>query len=178
MPPALQANDREAALEVFLRSVQGRALTAARLAVPAEEALDCVQSAMLSFVRKYRAKPEDQWRPLFFRTLYNGFRDLHRRRAVRRAFTWISASDEDLPANAPQPDRWLASGDAGARLLEELQRMPLRQQQVFILRHWEGLDTASAARVMGINPGTVKTHLSRAVERLRGALEVHHDSAG
>ena len=177
MPPTASVSQCHSDLDRFLRSVQGRALAAARLAVPGDEALDCVQLAMLNFVRRYRDKPKDQWRPLFFRTLYNAFRDWHRRRAVRRAFTWVSDSDAELPATAPQPDRWLAADDAGARLIEELHRMPLRQQQAFVLRHWEGFDTEATARAMGVNPGTVKTHLSRALERLRAVMEVHHDPA-
>lgn len=169
------ANETEATLDAFLRAVQRRALTAARLSVPHEDALDCVQSAMFSFVRKYHGKPQEQWRPLFFQVLYNTLRDWHRRRAVRNAFAGLSAPEEQPDANSPQPDRWLAGGEAGARLVEELRRMPLRQQQAFILRHWEGLDTEAAARAMGVSAGTVKTHLSRAVERLRAALETHYE---
>lgn len=170
-------SETEAALDRFLRSVQRRALIAARLSVPADDALDCVQSAMFSFVRKYRRKPQEQWRPLFFRVLYNALKDWQRRRAVSKALSWTSAPDEEADPNSPQPDRWLASGEAGARLVEALKRLPLRQQQAFILRHWEGLDTEATARALGVSRGTVKTHLSRALERLREALEQHHDPA-
>lgn len=177
MPAAPSVSERQAELDRFLRSVQRRALVAARLSVPADDALDCVQSAMLRFVRKYRDKPQGQWRPLFFRVLYNGLRDWHRRRAVRDAFSWISGSQDELRADTPQPDRWLASGNAGERLVQELKRMPLRQQQAFIMRHWEGLDTAATAQALGVNEGTVKTHLSRAVQRLRKAMEAHYEPA-
>lgn len=168
-------SETEASLDGFLRSVQRRALTAARLSVPADEALDCVQATMLRFVRSYRDRPRDDWRPLFFRVLYNVLRDWHRRRAVRSIFTRTPAPEEHSDAGSPQPDRWLAGGEAGARLVEELGRLPLRQQQAFILRHWEGLDTEATARALGVSPGTVKTHLSRAVQRLRRALEAHYE---
>lgn len=169
------AGETAAALDRFLRSVQRRALTAARLSVPADDALDCVQTAMLRFVRSYRKRPQDDWPPLFFKVLYNVLRDWHRRRAVRNAFAWVSAPEEQADASARQPDRLLAGGQAGTRLLEELGRLPLRQQQAFILRHWEGLDTEATARALGVRPGTVKTHLSRAVQRLRGALETFYE---
>lgn len=171
------ASDSEAALDQFLRSVQRQAHTAARLSVPDDEALDCVQSAMFRFVRKYHARPRSQWKPLFFGVLYNRLRDWHRRQAVRRALGWGGEPDRQAEASNPQPDRWLAAGHAGARMIEALKQMPLRQQQAFILRHWEGLDTETTARVLGVSTGTVKTHLSRAVRHLRQALEAHYEPA-
>lgn len=164
-----------AALDPFLREVQGRALTAARLSVPDDDALDCVQDAMLAFVCAYSGRPRDQWRPLFFRILYNKLRDWHRRRAVRQAVLWVTGREDDSPSPLPDPQRWLAAQDAGARLVAELERLPLRQQQAFVLRHWEGMDTETTAGAMGVNAGTVKTHLSRATERLRQVLEGHHE---
>lgn len=177
MPVPPSVIECEADLDQFLRSVQRRALTAARLSVPEEEALDCVQSAMLKFVRRYRGKPRTEWRPLFFGVLYNGLRDWHRRRAVRNSFSWITGSEDELSAQTPQPDRRLASNNAGERLVLELKRLPLRQQQVFLLRHWEGLDTAATAKALGVSTGSVKTHLSRAILRLRTAMEEHYEPA-
>ena len=81
-----------------------------------------------------------------------------------------------MAAHSPQPDRWLDSEDAGNQLVKALSRLPLRQQQAFVMRYWEGFDTAATALALGVNQGTVKTHLSRAVQRLREVLEVHHDN--
>ena len=175
MPAPPPASEHQAELDQFLRAVQRRALVAARLSVPHDDALDCVQSAMLRFVHRYRRRPPQEWRPLFFRILYNRLRDWHRRRAVRDAFVWLAGSEDRLQSDSPQPDRWLAASAAGTDLVDQLRHLPLRQQQAFILRHWEGLDTAATARAMGVNEGTVKTHLSRAVQRLRRGLEAHHE---
>lgn len=177
MPAPLPVSEHQAELDQFLRSVQRRALVAARLAVPADDALDCVQSAMLKFIRAYRNQQPELWRPLFFRVLYNSLRDWQRRRVVREAFSWITGAEDELSADTPQPDRWLACSDAGECLIKELKQLPLRQQQVFIMRHWEGLDTAATATALHVSPGTVKTHLSRAIERLRKAMEEHYEPA-
>ncbi|WP_034264413.1 SigE family RNA polymerase sigma factor [Actinospica robiniae] len=51
-----------------------------------------------------------------------------------------------------------------------LRALPTRQRQVLALRIFLDLDTATTAEVLGIAPGTVTTHLSRATAALRDAL--------
>ena len=48
-----------------------------------------------------------------------------------------------------------------------LQRLPARQRQVVALRIFLDLDTAQTAEVLGIAPGTVTAHLTRALTALR-----------
>jgi RNA polymerase sigma factor (sigma-70 family) len=55
-------------------------------------------------------------------------------------------------------------------LIAALMRLPRRQREVVALRIFLDLDTAGAARVLGIAPGTVTAHLARAMESLRAEL--------
>jgi RNA polymerase sigma factor (sigma-70 family) len=48
-----------------------------------------------------------------------------------------------------------------------LLRLPARQRQVIALRLFLDLDTAQTARTLGIAPGTVTAHLTRAIATLR-----------
>lgn len=170
-------------LNLFLAGVERRAFRMARLATSDDdEALDLVQDAMLAFVSRYCGKPEGEWAPLFHRTLQNRIVDWHRRTGVRNRFlTWFGGrgADEDdgdplenvADHASPDPAVSLLRRAAGEAIEAAVRKLPLRQRQAFLLRAWEGLDTAETAFAMGCSEGSVKTHYSRAVHTLRDLLE-------
>lgn len=166
--------------------MQARALTMARYATGStDEGLDLVQDAMYAFVRRYRSHPPDQRRPIFYRCLNNRILDWHRKRTRRGRWMralWQTEEDcadgPDPAAEAPiseRPDHALGDTQFARALDESLQRLPLRQRQVFLLRAWEGLDVAQTAKALGISGGSVKTHYFRALGALRCALEKFDD---
>jgi RNA polymerase sigma-70 factor (ECF subfamily) len=57
-----------------------------------------------------------------------------------------------------------------AAIEQEVQGLPARQREAFLLRYWEEMDVAETAAVMGCSEGSVKTHCSRAVHALAKAL--------
>ena len=173
---------RLAALDAFLRQVERRALRIAELSCgQREDALDIVQDAMLSFARRYAGHPQEEWPPLFHRVLDNRILDHHRRQTVRgRWMSWLSSRGEDdesdpiaqvADAQEPGPLRRMADEAMLDTLQTALRALPHRQRQCFLLRIWEGLDVADTARAMDCSEGSVKTHLSRALARLREPLE-------
>lgn len=172
-----------AALNRFLASVEKRAFRMAQFAVKdVDEALDIVQEAMLALARRYAGRPEAEWKPLFYRILHSKITDWHRRRQVRnRWFVWLKPQGDDDEGGDPmaqfpdgvgaEPDHRVELEMSTQRLLQAVDALPPRQQQAFLLRAWEGFDVAATAKAMGCSEGSVKTHYSRAVHRLRCALE-------
>jgi len=180
--PVLQQS-RE--LDRFLASVERRAYRVAQMAVrDPDDALDIVQGAMLRLAQSYGQRPSEEWKPLFYRILYNGIRDAQRRRAVRsKVFAllpgqWHREEEEDssdpyehVADSAPEPGQRLMAAQAMQALEAALNQLPARQQQAFTLRCLEGLDVAETAAAMGCSEGSVKTHYFRALQFLRQQLE-------
>jgi len=174
-----KARTQSPGLERFLADVERRALVMAEIATRSrEEALDLVQDSMIAFVTKYGHKAETEWPPLFHRILQNRIRDWYRRSAVRSRWKgWLGFADNegDPIQTAPDPrfatpERELQRDQSRDAITAALGNLPLRQQQAFMLRVWEGLDVKDTARAMGCSQGSVKTHLFRAMQSLRGQL--------
>ncbi|MEW8506156.1 MAG: RNA polymerase sigma factor [Candidatus Thiodiazotropha sp.] len=172
------------AVEAFLIQVERRAFIMAELATGnRDDALDLVQDAMLLLVERYCDRDHEEWPPLFYRILQSRIRDWYRRTRVRNRFrVWLGLSGKDqgrerdpiqeaVDHHLPDSVDQLASQVAMDDLLSTLRDLPLRQQQAFLLRIWEGLSVSETAYAMGCSEGSVKTHYSRAVHRLRERLE-------
>jgi RNA polymerase sigma-70 factor (ECF subfamily) len=175
--------DQTRELDKFLADIERRAFRMAQVALrDPDDALDVVQDAMLKLARNYAAKPSAEWRPLFYRILENGIRDLQRRRVVRkRLMVWLPGPKEDpdneaqdplesVAASGPDVPERLIQAEAIEKLESSLRELPARQREAFMLRNFEGLDVAGTAAAMGCSEGSVKTHYSRAVHALRARL--------
>jgi len=185
----LLATPRE--LDAFLADVERRAYKTAWFAVHNEEnALDIVQDAMLKLAESYGDRPPAELPALFQRILQNTIRDFYRRSKVRNLWTTLFSalgSDHDdgeeneldrverlrdpNSEQQEQPDAALEQRRTLEILENELAKLPARQREAFLMRYWEGLDTAETAEAMGCSQGSVKTHCSRATQALAAALK-------
>jgi RNA polymerase sigma-70 factor, ECF subfamily len=152
-----------------------------------EHALDIVQDAMLKLSERYGDKPSEELPMLFQRILQNTIRDFYRRQKVRSLWTTLLSAlspnreDDDAdpleilevedPSNVGgNPADQLQQSQVLELIEKELERLPMRQRQAFLLRYWEELDVAETAAIMGCSQGSVKTHCSRAAHALSAAL--------
>ena len=180
------ASDKE--LSDCLKSVEKRAFKRTVYTVRDEDAaLDIVQDAMIRLAEKYADRPAAELPLLFQRILSNATMDWFRRQKVRNAvlknmsdFDVDGGGDDfDLLESLESADGMLgaeSAADTVSRsqillLIEgQIEELPTRQREAFLLRYWEELDTAETAAVMGCSEGSVKTHCSRAVHALAKAL--------
>jgi len=188
--PVNKTQNNAITLDQFLASVEKRAYRMAMIATNSrEDALDIVQDAMLRLAKRYGTRAPEHWGPLFHRIVQSVIRDWYRRTAVRNRFRLFlgkgdgqhgqeSQEREDpieaqFAAQQPAPDSQLVQQQAIKQLDAVLHDLPLRQQQAFLLRQWEGLSVRDTAQAMGCGEGSVKTHLSRALKALREQLQDH-----
>ncbi len=183
MKPEENKLDRLNSLDKFLAEVQGRAYRIAQIATnSSDDALDLVQDAMFKLVEKYATRNEEEWGPLFYSILQNRINDWHRRSSVRSRFrSWLGLGEDDgedpmsgvVDEAQRSPEQQVQMGASMEKLQTALQALPRRQQQVFLLRVWEGLDVRETALAMSCAEGSVKTHYSRAIHTLRARLGEH-----
>jgi RNA polymerase sigma-70 factor (sigma-E family) len=127
----------------------------------AHDAEDLVQSALLKVMRRWR-KVDD---PLAY---------LRRTMANQHISLWHRVRSRELVgATPPEP----ATDDTADRvvrrraLIDALRELPPRTRVVVVLRYLDDLPEAEVAAMLGWPVGTVKSHASRGLARLRVALD-------
>jgi RNA polymerase sigma-70 factor, ECF subfamily len=156
-----------------------------------EAALDIVQDAMMRLAEKYGDRPAEELPLLFQRILQNATRDHFRRTKVRSFWTTLFSSLTPPGTEAEMADfdpletlearegskqaesayDEVARAQTMGAIQEEIEKLPPRQREAFLLRYWEEFDVAETAKVMGCSEGSVKTHCSRATQTLAQALK-------
>lgn len=173
---ALKAGD-ESAFDELVHRHQGRVFAVAyRMTGNREDALDVAQESLLKAYRKIESwQPTGGFLPWLLRLTSNQSID-HLRKKKRQpqerldeAFipTTEGAAIEPTTASTEQAVR---AGEIDDRVRGALVVLSPSQREVFVLRHYEGLQLAEIAEQMGCTVGSVKVHLFRALKKLRVEL--------
>jgi RNA polymerase sigma-70 factor (ECF subfamily) len=80
--------------------------------------------------------------------------------------------DKNNASQGLSPDASFEQSQLIVLIEEALVSLPIRQREAFLLRYWEGMDTAETALIMGCTEGSVKTHCSRATHALAAILKI------
>ena len=168
----------ESGFEEIVREHTGKLVGLAwRLVGSREDAEELAQEA---FLRLHRSLPEFRGDSLIGTWLYRtttrlAIDFLRRERIKRKVFFFRQDNDSPDPVELASdcrqtPGEIFQTQEAMRSLRKNLQKLSSRQQVIFMLRHYEGLALKEIAEHLGLQTGTVKAHLHRAVTQLRKDL--------
>lgn len=129
------------------------------------DAAEALGELLLTAWKLRRRVPTDptQGRMWLFATAHNVLRDSRRTLARRSAAVERLVHDARLLSGPTWDDTAIEVRDA-------LDRLPDEDAELIRLTYWDGLASHEAAAVLGINPSTARSRLSRAKQQLRVAL--------
>lgn len=130
------------------------------------EAEDLAQEAFVRLFLKWK-KVRDFERPAAWL----------RRVAINLASSWRRRLKLSRRVTAADVDQNSGIGSPDLELLSALRQLPLRQRMAIALHYFEDRPIDEVAELLGSAPGTVKTHLYRARQRLASLLQEDNDVA-
>jgi RNA polymerase sigma-70 factor (ECF subfamily) len=83
-----------------------------------------------------------------------------------------------VASGRPEAEEQYFAAEIAARLDAALARLSNRQRAVFALRHYEDRSLEEISQILGLDTGTVKAHMFRAVAKLRSELRDLYGSVG
>ena len=157
-----------------MREHQGIAFRTAYLITGS--AADAEESAQDGFVKAYRAlgrfRRGAPFRPWVLEIVANEARNRRRSAGRRTALALRAAGETPSGDAAPSPEGVLLAAEERKGLLEAVNRLRDDDRLVIGCRYFLELSEEETAAALGVRRGTVKSRLSRALERLRDELGV------
>ena len=160
------------AYELLVERYRGVAVRAAYLACRSNA--DAEDAAQEAFVKAYgalgRFEQGRPFRPWILRIVTN--EATNRRRSARRREDLALRVSRDRPSGeaAPSPEEAVLASERDRVVLAALSALKEDDRLVIAYRYFLELSEAEMAEALGVRPGTVKSRLHRAMERLRVTL--------
>ncbi len=132
------------------------------------DAQDIVQE---TFCRALAALPDFRGEAGVYTWLFSIMRNVYlkHRRHERRFFHFLARQPRVRYAEC-SPAEHCERQSAQTQLLATLQRLPVKQREIVILRFVNGLKIADIARILSLPEGTVKSRLFNASNRLQALI--------
>jgi len=130
-----------------------------------EDAKDLAQDVFIKLYRKLKKfRRQAKISSWIYRIVANSSIDFLRRK--KKIVTLNESITQD--AQAENDIRGKMERDDAKKLLEEaIEKLPFRQKEVIILKHFEGLKIRQISKIVGCSESSVKTHLFRGLENLK-----------
>jgi RNA polymerase sigma-70 factor (ECF subfamily) len=160
--------------DAWMRAEQQRVFRlCCRLLQDSDEADTATQDAFLKAYRAWERKAAELDVPSRWLTTIavNTCLDVLRSRRWRFWRRWTGGDHAASVRDAgPGPEARIFADQISVRLAAALERLSARQRSIFVLRHYEDRPLGEIAAILGLDTGTVKAHMARAVAKLREEL--------
>jgi RNA polymerase sigma-70 factor, ECF subfamily len=156
----------------LVHAYQGIAFRTAYLIVgDAAEAEDAAQEGFVkAFYALRRFRPGAPFRPWVLQIVANEARNRRRSAGRRAALVMRTAADAPSGEAAPSPEAALLTSEQRETLLAEVNKLREDDRLVISCRYFLELSEEETAATLGWRRGTVKSRLSRALDRLRAQI--------
>ncbi len=132
---------------------------------------DAEDIAQEAFVKGYRSlhrfRAGAPFRPWLLTIVANEARNRRRATGRRGHYELTLVEDRSQRVDVSSPEVATEVDARRAQLLTAVAGLPTRQRDVVACRYLLELSEAETAEVLGVSAGTVKSHLARALDRLR-----------
>ncbi len=133
-----------------------------------------------TFIQAYTHLAKFQGRSEFetwlTRIAINRSRDSLRRRRFVSLFVRTNRDDDEETEmlepvdDRPDPERQIMAGQLRTAIERAVEQLSSQQKIIFRLRHYDNYSLEEIAEMLGLASGTVRTHLFRAVHKVRAEL--------
>ena len=144
-----------------------------------DDAQDIAQSAFLRAFKNIRNfKMQATFSTWLYRIVVNLSIDFNRARSRRRQISIEKPLDDSeqslkniLKDKHKQPDQLLVLKDFNKQLEKAVNKLPHNQRIAFVLRNYHDMSMNNIAEILECKTGTVRSHLFRAINKLREQLK-------
>jgi len=143
-----------------------------RLKLPADEDPEDNVQALFRRLVEIKGRPQTDFSRWFvFKIAQNMVADRFRWRSRHKTADINAPGTQDLAADAPLQDRVLEGKDRLSEFQRNLDGLPPRCRQVFLLHRVYGYSHREVAAQMGISVSTVEKHMIKAIERVNKIMK-------
>ncbi len=149
------------------------------LAVSGSDPSEAEEVLQIAYLRILDGRAHFSGRSLFQSWVFGVIRNVarERRRSAGAASPLDVTSPSPIVDPGPGPGEHLTRSLVSSRLRRSIARLSERQQQILHLVFYQEMTIAEAAEILGISPGSGRTHYERGKARLRELLEDGGDEA-